>query len=134
MSCRISHESIEDFPDHGLPALLFLKNGRTVILESLTKTHAKVIVPEAGGGRCMWSRAELEAVHDGRILVSKPIDIVSDRLDAQSKDKRHWILGPVLGNWVIYRDVVLASFAANILAVATALFSMQVYDLSLIHI
>ncbi|ASM74942.1 MULTISPECIES: type I secretion system permease/ATPase [Roseobacteraceae] len=128
MSCRISHESLKDFPDHGLPALLFLNNGRTVVLESMTSTQASVIMPESGGGRSLWSLEELETLHDGRILVSKPIDIVSDRLDAKSKDRRHWILGPVLGNWVIYRDVILASFAANTLAVATAIFSMQVYD------
>lgn len=128
MSCRISNETLENIPEHSLPALLFLKSGRTVVLETLTKTDARVILPEAGGGRSDWTRAELEKLHDGQVLISKPIDIVSDRLDQKSADKRHWILGPVLSNWVIYRDVILASFAANILAVATALFSMQVYD------
>ena len=76
----------------------------------------------------MWPIQKLTQEHDGRILISKPLDIVSDRLDDAGDNKRHWILGPVLDNWAIYRDVIIASFVANLLAIATALFSMQVYD------
>ncbi|WP_116600168.1 type I secretion system permease/ATPase [Primorskyibacter marinus] len=128
MSCRFSNEPLATFPVHSLPVLVFLTNGRTLILEGLTDTQADVILPESGGGRAVWDREDLMRRIDGRILVSKPIDIVTDRLDEPGKDTRHWIFGPVLGNWAIYRDVILASFAANVLAVATALFSMQVYD------
>ena len=128
MSCRISREPLASFPEHSLPALLFLKDGGTIVLESLNRAQGVVILPEAAGGRAVWSRAQIEKLHDGRILISKPIDVVADRLDEPRSDRRHWILGPVLGNWAVYRDVMLASFAANILAVATALFSMQVYD------
>ena len=128
MSCRISREPLAKFPASSLPVLLFLKEGRTLVLEELTATEARVIDPEAGGGRSMWNRAELEKQHDGRLLVSKPIDLVSNRLDGAERKKGHWLFRPVLGNIRIYRDVLTASFAANLLAVATALFSMQVYD------
>ncbi|WP_343504891.1 type I secretion system permease/ATPase [Alloyangia pacifica] len=128
MSCRVSREPLSSFPAHSLPVLLFLRCGRTVVLEKLSKVSATVVLPEADGGRAVWGRRELEALHDGRVLVSKPIDITSDRLDERAPDRRHWILGPVLRNWWVYRDVVVASFAANLLAIATALFSMQVYD------
>ncbi|WP_226781131.1 type I secretion system permease/ATPase [Oceaniglobus trochenteri] len=128
MSCRVCRDPITSFPSHSLPVLLFLKDGRTVVLEQYNKVYATVILPESGGGRVKWSLDELHRQCDGRVLVSKPVDIVSDRLDEPNPHGRHWILGPVLKNWWIYRDVVLASFAANILAVATALFSMQVYD------
>ncbi|QDY70570.1 type I secretion system permease/ATPase [Qingshengfaniella alkalisoli] len=128
MSCRISREPLRAFPEQSLPALLFMKNGRTVILEQLNGDLAQVMLPDAGGGRAIWSLADLEQDHDGRILISKPLDIVTDRLDTPDPDKRHWLLGPVFDNWQIYRDVIFASFIANVLAVATALFSMQVYD------
>ncbi|MGI3166246.1 type I secretion system permease/ATPase [Pseudooceanicola sp. 200-1SW] len=128
MSCRISREPLKSLPETSLPVLLFLAEDRCVILEALDEAGAHVVLPDAAGGRSVWTRAELEARHDGRVLVSKPLDIVSARLAEAKPDRRHWILGPVLDNWWIYRDVVLASFAANLLAVATALFSMQVYD------
>ena len=128
MSCRISQEPLASLPEASLPVLVFLRDGRCVVLEELAGEEARLVLPETGGGRSVWTRSELAAMADGRILVSRPIDIVSKRLDEPKQDRRHWILGPVLDNWWIYRDVVLASFAANLLAVATALFSMQVYD------
>ncbi|NHM20574.1 type I secretion system permease/ATPase [Tritonibacter mobilis] len=128
MSCRISREPLEKFPTSSLPVLVFLKDGRTLVLETFGATEARVIDPEAAGGRAIWKRGDLLEAYDGRLLVSKPIDLVSSRLDGKEPQKGHWLLRPVLGNVRIYRDVMTASFAANLLAVATALFSMQVYD------
>ncbi len=128
MSCRVSREAISTLPEHSFPVLVFLKDGRTAVIETFEGGKAKVILPESGGGRAVWSGEELQKRHDGRVLFAKPIDIVSDRLDGKKGDPRHWLRGPLIENWWIYRDVMVASFAANILAVATALFSMQVYD------
>lgn len=128
MSCRITREPLERLPEHSLPALLLLKDGTTVVLETLQGGKAGVIIPATGGGRAVWPIADLQARHDGRTIISKPIDIVSDRLGTSGREHRHWIIGPVLDNWAIYRDVVIASFMANLLAIGTALFSMQVYD------
>ncbi|WP_126978667.1 type I secretion system permease/ATPase [Frigidibacter oleivorans] len=128
MSCRISRMPLAAIPEPGLPALIFLADGRTAVLERLSDDEAEVVLPEAGGGRAIWTRAEAEARHDGRVLVAKPIDVVSDRLGSRAGHGRHWIIGPVLDNWQIYRDVMLASLVANVLAIGTALFSMQVYD------
>jgi ATP-binding cassette subfamily C protein LapB len=128
MSCRICRDPLSAFPNHVLPVLLFLKDGNTLILEKLDGNSATVILPQSGGGRAIWSREDLENLRDDRILVSRPIDIVTDRLDEPNPDRRHWLIGPVLQNKSIYRDVILASFAANVLAIATAIFSMQVYD------
>ncbi len=128
MSCRTTREPLRSLPEHSFPVLVFLKDGRTVILDELTGEHAKVVLPESGGGKAVWTLDELDRLHDGRVLISKPIDIVSDRLDGKKAGRGHWLLGPVWENWWIYRDVMIASLAANVLAVATALFSMQVYD------
>lgn len=128
MSCRVSTESLTALPDYSLPALVLLKDGSAVVLERITGSDAHVILPQTGGGRVSWPLADLQSRQDGRVIISKPIDIVSGRLDGAKKSNRHWIIGPVLDNWPVYRDVVIASFVANLLAIGTALFSMQVYD------
>lgn len=128
MSCRVSREPLRGLPEHSFPVLLFLKDGRSIVLEEITEQRAKVVLPDSGGGKAIWTVEDLERQHDGRLLISKPIDIVSDRLDGKKAGRGHWLLGPVWENWWIYRDVMIASLAANVLAVATALFSMQVYD------
>ena len=122
MSCRISREALDTLPEHSFPVLLFLKDGRTLILEEMSGHRAKVVLPESGGGRAVWTLEELERLYDGKLLISKPLDIVSDRLDGKKAGRGHWLLGPLWENWWIYSDVMIASFAANLLAVATALF------------
>ncbi|MDZ4394364.1 type I secretion system permease/ATPase [Cypionkella sp.] len=128
MSCRISDEPLAGVPESALPVLLFLKDGRTAVLETLSATDACVILPETGGGKALWSLDDLGAAYAGTFLVSKPIDVVTQRLGDAGKDKRHWIIGPILENVGVYRDVFLASLIANAFAITTALFSMQVYD------
>lgn len=129
MSCRIAGAATLDaIPPEALPVLLFLKDGATAMLESLEGDSATLVLPQTGGGRVEQSRTELAAAWDGRFLASKPVDVVSARLGESDPDRRHWILGPILGNLTIYRDVFLASFVASLLAVSTAMFSMQVYD------
>lgn len=128
MSCRIAHASLDRIPPEALPVLLFLKDGNTLLLETVEEGRAEIVLPQAGGGRVERALADLAAVYSGRYLASKPVDVVSQRLGAGDPDRRHWIIGAVLGNLRIYRDVFLASFVASLLAVTTAMFSMQVYD------
>jgi ATP-binding cassette subfamily C protein LapB len=128
MSCRLAEGRIDAIPQEALPVLLFIEGGRTVLLDSRTNTSVLLVVPEAGGGKVEWSREALDAAYTGRYLAAKPVDVVSQRLGENDPDRSHWILGPVFGNLGIYRDVLLASLVANILAVTIALFSMQVYD------
>ncbi|MFN3527140.1 MAG: type I secretion system permease/ATPase, partial [Paracoccus sp. (in: a-proteobacteria)] len=81
MSCRITTEPLRQIPKDSLPVLLFLYDGGTVVLEAMHGKEASVILPATGGGRAIWSLQVLAQRHDGRILISKPIDLVSERLD-----------------------------------------------------
>lgn len=128
MSCRISDRALSDIPAASLPVLLFLQGGHFAILEKIEDGRCILVQPETGGGREDCTQEELIARYAGRALFAKPLDVLSDRLGETIKEKRHWIIGPVLDNVRIYRDVVLAALVANLLAVGTSLFSMQVYD------
>ncbi|MBJ2149344.1 type I secretion system permease/ATPase [Paracoccus sp. IB05] len=128
LSCRIASGPLSSIPPEALPVLVFGKDNEVALLEQLDETSAVLVLPETGGGRVHKSRAELEEAYGGRFLASKPVDVVSQRLGETDPDRRHWIIGAVLGNMSIYRDVFLASFVASLLAVSTAMFSMQVYD------
>ncbi|WP_422026096.1 type I secretion system permease/ATPase [Roseovarius sp.] len=126
---RVIETGLDDLADYAFPVLLLLEKDKTLVLESVSKDYVTVILPETGGGRKEVQRADIEARYLGRVVVAKPIDVVSARVgDLLKRDSRHWILGSVLDNWPIYKDVLLASFTANLLAVVTAIFAMQVYD------
>lgn len=129
MAGRAVDSSLARISQHALPVLLMLQDGSTLVLETLDAEHAMVILPDTIGGRREMTREALEQDFIGRIVIAKPVDVVSSQVgDMLQQDKRHWILGPVLDNWPIYRDVLIASFVANLLAIVTALFVMQVYD------
>lgn len=128
MSCRLSQEPLSDVPASTLPVLLLLRDGRTAVLDAVTEDGLQLILPETGGGRVQRSLAEISDVYSGQFVVSKPLDVVAQRLGDKDTEEGHWLIGPVLRNASIYRDVFLASLVANLLAVTTAMFSMQVYD------
>ncbi|MCB5408735.1 type I secretion system permease/ATPase [Pseudogemmobacter faecipullorum] len=128
MSCRIATGPLGSIPPEALPVLIFGTEGEVALLEAVEADKVTLVLPDTGGGRVQQNRADAEAAYSGTFLASKPVDVVSARLGDSDPDTRHWILGPVLGNLAIYRDVFLASFVASLLAVSTAMFSMQVYD------
>ncbi|WP_163850015.1 type I secretion system permease/ATPase [Pseudooceanicola aestuarii] len=129
MGGRALDVALADLSPYALPVLLLTRDGGSLVLEQLTRDSATVILPETGSGRTTLTRAELEETYLGRAVMAKPLDVVTPRVGDMARGKdRHWILGPVLDNWAIYRDVFIAAFMANALAVLTAIFAMQVYD------
>ncbi|RDT27286.1 hypothetical protein, partial [Enterobacter roggenkampii] len=48
--------------------------------------------------------------------------------DYASALPEHWFFGPLKRLWRSYAEVTAAALVANVLAVASALFAMQVYD------
>lgn len=129
MTCGMVALPLRRISEHALPVLLMMRDGSCLVLEKLSSDHAEVSYPESGSGRDTLTLDALEAAYAGLYLIAKHIEVVSPHLDRSFDDKpRHWILGPVREQWRVYRDVLLASLMANLLAVGTALFSMQVYD------
>ncbi|SDV46213.1 ATP-binding cassette, subfamily C, LapB [Chitinasiproducens palmae] len=129
MTCGVVGLPLSKISHHALPVLLLMRDGSCLVLEKLMSDAAEVSHPESGAGRSALPRDALEDGYAGHYLIAKHVEVVSPHLDASFDGKpRHWILGPVREQWRIYRDVLLASLMANLLAVGTALFSMQVYD------
>lgn len=129
MAGKVVRIALNAISDHALPALLVLDGDSTLILENLDAEEATVILPESGGGRSKIARKKLEVMYQGHAVIAKPLDVVSNRVgNLLNAKEHHWILKPLLDNWPIYKDVLVASLTANLLALATVIFVMQVYD------
>jgi ATP-binding cassette subfamily C protein LapB len=129
MTCSMVALPLKRLSSHALPVLLMMRDGSWLVLEKLSNDRAEVAYPDSRAGHGAMPRKELEEAYAGRYLIAKHIEVVSPHLDKSFDDKpRHWILGPVWDQWHVYREVLLASLMANLLAVGVALFSMQVYD------
>ena len=129
MSARVLPMTVRAAPEGLLPALLLLKNGQTCVLASRDAATAIVLSPETGGGHQAVALADLEAAHDGMIVFARPQYEGDQRAGAYARQApRHWLHSVVAENWRAFLEVGVAAAFANLLAIASSLFAMQVYD------
>jgi len=112
-----------------LPALLLLRDGQTLLLTRIADGQAQVRVPRAGGGEQMLPMDELEAIYSGTAIFAKCHYRPDGRAGQfAASDGEHWFFGTLKQFRRAYGEVALAAMMANLLAIGSALFAMQVYD------
>ena len=113
-----------------LPLLLELNNGQVAVLDKIdTQGHASLQFSGDQGLAQKISLVDLQQ-HVQRCYILRPETSVPDaRVDEYIKPfEKNWFWTIVLQDWKRYIDIMFASMMANILALATIIFSMQVYD------
>ncbi|WP_251977456.1 type I secretion system permease/ATPase [Salinicola avicenniae] len=129
VSARVVERPLARLSPRLLPALLLLEGGDTLLLESLDATEARVALPEADGGEETMPRETLEALYAGTAIFARPLPRADERAgDFAREAPTHWLKGPLKACLPAYAEVGVAALAANLLAISTALFAMQVYD------
>lgn len=114
------------------PALAMMNNGQAVLVLSQAGDTLSVYEAGANGG-CDVSRAEFQGFFTGTIIQAETkLDDLNKR-HAPDKKPPHWFWGEMPRFRRHFGDVALGSFVANLLAVAVALFSLQVYDRVIPH-
>ncbi len=112
-----------------LPCILLLKNGGAcLLLRFLPDKRARISTPEDGGEREV-TLAELQDLYAGYAFFAQPGARYDNRTeDVQLVDVRRWFWGTIFKFVPIYRHVILASLVINMFAIASPLFTMNVYD------
>lgn len=133
LSSRVLHRPLKKISSLELPVVLLLKNRQVCVLVEMDPVggECKVLMPETGMGEKKLSLEELEALYSGYAIYVRPeFRVEGKNLDGvESRSKRGgWFWGTLFGSWRIYRDVLVASFMINVLALATPFFILNVYD------
>lgn len=112
-----------------LPCILLLKDRSACVLIDLAATgEAQIVVPESGGKK-VTSIAELENNYTGYAIFLQAQARFDERTaDIKLMDTKRWFWGTLFRFLPIYRHVFLASLVVNMFAIATPLFTMNVYD------
>ena len=113
-----------------LPILVGFKDGQVGVIDKADAT-GKVSVQLSGDeGLAQTFSAEMLSQLIERVYVLRPETSVPDaRIDEYIKPyEKSWFWEIVLKDWKRYIDIMFASMLANILALATIVFSMNVYD------
>lgn len=123
--CRLSQ-----IPKLALPAILMLEDGRACVLVRYTaKTTVEVYDPRVGDATSLVPLSEVEPIFTGEVAYVRPrfrFDTRSEILAPETP--RSWFWGSLFQNWWIYGHAILATVIVNILAVASPIFIMTVYD------
>jgi len=130
LAVRTFHKPrIEDISALIMPCILVLQNDQACILAGIKDTHAEVIFPQGGGTGKRLPLQKLQEQYSGYVLLVQP----EGRLDQRASelrlvDTREWFWGTIFKFFPIYKHVLLATAMVNILALASPLFIMNVYD------
>ena len=129
LSARAAPMPVEMAPLSLLPALLVMRDGGTRILVGRDADVAILLSPETGGGEERVPLDIVRAEHEGTIIFARPLYEGDSRAGGYAKgEARHWLRGVVGDAWPAFVEVGVAATFASFLAIATSLFSMQVYD------
>jgi ATP-binding cassette subfamily C protein LapB len=112
-----------------LPCILLLENNNACVLTALEGDAAQVIFPESGDAGRSVPVAELEKGYLKTAIFAR----LKGRLDKRASElklleTKQWFWGTIFRFLPIYTHVVLASVVVNLLAIASSLFTMNVYD------
>ncbi|MEH2507290.1 ATP-binding cassette subfamily C protein LapB [Bradyrhizobium sp. AZCC 1578] len=123
---------ILDIPAIVLPAVLIMKTGKALILLGIDQASqsAKILDPtNQPAAPQVQSIKALYADYTGyTFLVRAAAEANARAVAAGDLPRSHWFWSVVKVHWRSYGHVALAAFLINMLALATPLFTMSVYD------
>ncbi|WP_241481173.1 type I secretion system permease/ATPase [Ruegeria sp. ANG-S4] len=124
---HLTRRDLGDLPASVLPAVLFLKSRDACVLVSLDEEKATVIWPARSDDALELASSELQDSYAGHALLLQTKKTTDQTGDSQDTP-RHWYWSIVNRFWPDYMQVIFASAMINVLALATPLFTMNVYD------
>ncbi len=130
LSVRTFHKpQIRNVSSLIMPCILILQNDQACILCSVKGNHVEVIFPQGGGTGKRLPLDKLQAQYSGYVLLVNPESKLDQRAsELRLVDTREWFWGTIFKFFPIYKHVLFATVMVNLLALASPLFIMNVYD------
>lgn len=130
LDAQIAHKpDLEKISSLNLPCILLLKNNGACVLTELNVETARVIMPENPDTAFETPLEELRKNYSGYATFVRPrTELKSWTKELKVFDTKAWFWGTILHFLPIYKHVISASVFINILAIASPVFTMNVYD------
>lgn len=130
IDARIVHKpAIDKISPLNLPCILLTMDGGACVLTGLTDGTARIIMPENPDAPFDTPLDKLKETYSGHAVFARPKASLDSRTEGlKIFDTKKWFWGTVLHFTPIYRHVIMASIFINILAIASPIFTMNVYD------
>ncbi|WP_024873252.1 type I secretion system permease/ATPase [Tolumonas lignilytica] len=122
---------LEAIPTLLLPAILLMKDGRSAVLLSINKQTSQAVLffPIGSLGQQTVSLAVLADEFSGNgFYVKRRLQFDARAPEVLKPREGHWFWSTLLESLPIYKDVLIASILINVFAIASPIFTMNVYD------
>ncbi len=130
ISSRLVTRKLEDISQMSLPCVVLLHGKRAAVV-----THMKglekvtVVLPEMGAGAREIPFSELQQEYAGYTIFARPeFQFDTRAVDLHVKNPKGWFWGTIMSSWTLYVEVMIAALLINLFAIASPLFTMNVYD------
>ena len=121
--------AIEKISSLNMPCILLMTDGGACVLTGVEGGNARIIMPETPDAPFETPVEALRQNYSGHAVFARPKGSLDSRTEGlKIFDTKKWFWGTIFHFLPIYRHVILASIFINILAIASPLFTMNVYD------
>lgn len=130
IDAQITHKPvINKISPLNLPCILLMQDGSACVLVSVTSGTARVIMPETPDAPFDTPVEKLKETYSGHAVFARPKASLDGRTEGlKIFNTKKWFWGTIFHFLPIYRHVILATIFINLLAIASPLFTMNVYD------
>lgn len=112
-----------------LPCVLLLQDRKACVLVGWSQDKKwNVLFPETASGAVELEQTQLEEIYEGHTLFIRPTYQFDQSQPKASSVEKGWFWKEIAHHWYSIFQVVAASIFINLLALATPLFVMNVYD------
>ena len=115
------------------PALALMSDGQTLLILGQDADRLKLYDPSAARRTTEVNISEFTPLFSGTLIIAEAPVAALSQVHAHIEVKSHWFWGQFTRFRQHFAEVAIGSFMANLLAVAVALFSLQVYDRVIPH-
>ena len=110
-----------------MPAVLLLKNGGAwIVAAQREEGRLDIVMPGRVQLTAVAALADVEAEHDGWVLVATPVEAAADATVADPQ--AHWLWGTMRRFLPYYRAALLAAMLSNLLMLVTGLATSVIFD------
>ncbi|MFL6625274.1 MAG: type I secretion system permease/ATPase [Vitreoscilla sp.] len=129
MATKLQRVAIGEIDTATLPVILLLDGDKACVLLGREQGRHRVLLPETGQGTVLLDDAELASRATGLALYVRPHFRFDKRTETVAQPTQgHWFWSALLGQRLVYKDILWAAALINLFALALPLFSMNVYD------